>query len=307
MFLPRSFPIGRGVPGCLGGLLGLVAFVSGAGCAPVPSPISTGSDGGALPPLDGEISSEGGPGAASDAGSCGPGEVATYHPTYPPASVLYGACTMGQVQGLYDACFGSNKSTDRCSDFRASNAACSACIITPESAPAYGPLIEHSGFVSTNVAGCIEVDVADGWASDAGAAELTCAHAVQALEGCELAACEANCEVYDSTSLAAFTSCAQSADQGGCGTFASAAACLDPASDAALPIPAACLEADFATFYAMVVPIFCVAPPPYDAGVGPSLDAGSGPTFDAGGEAPDTGPPAYDAGASASDGGAASD
>ena len=281
MFIPPSFRIARVVPSCL------LALTIGIGCAPLTVESSSGgADGGVLvndgaPGPDDDAAS----GFAPDGGSCGPGDVATYHPTYHAANVQIGACDAGQVQSFFDACFGSTKSTSDCQDFRTKYPTCASCIITPESATTYGPIIDHTGFVSTNVAGCIEVTVAEvGTAADAGVAELTCAHAVEALAGCELAACEANCAVHDATSLSEFSQCTRSADGAGCGTFSAAASCVNPESDAAVPIPSACVQSDFAAFYAAIVPLFCVAPPPLDAGAS-SFDAGAS-SYDADAGAP---------------------
>jgi hypothetical protein len=139
--------------------------------------------------------------------------------------------------------------------------ACAACIVTTESADFYGPVIDHGGFVTPNVAGCIELT---------DHSQYTCAENVQALTGCELAACEANCPVHDAASRAAYDACAAQAAQGGCTAFATAAKCADALQDGG---PAAnCLLPMFQDFYNAVVPLFCgSAPQRPDAGL--SFDA----------------------------------
>jgi hypothetical protein len=201
-----------------------------------------------------------------DANACQPGDVGTYRPgPYVPASGSgQGACmpTAGAgdpIAGFYNACLGPSASTDQCNTFRSANPTCVSCILTPESAPKYGPLVEHGGFVTANVAGCIEL-------ADPGA--LACAKAVEALAGCELSACEANCPVHDSDSLTAYETCASNAETGGCDTYATAAACALAEPDAVAKA-AECLG-DFQTFYDSVVPWFCGPP---DAGAGAPYDA----------------------------------
>jgi hypothetical protein len=96
---------------------------------------------------------------------------------------------------------------------------------------------------------------------------------VQALAGCELAACEANCAVHDATSLAEYDTCATNVEAAGCQTYATAAACADSEAEAG-PLGAACLG-DFGTFYQVVVPYFCGAPTVEEAGAVPAHDAAS--------------------------------
>jgi hypothetical protein len=229
--------------------------------------VATGADsgGGAVPP---------------DGGSCAPGDVVTYHPAYHPAAVQPQACagSPGLVEQFYEACLGAGRSTDACNGFRQANADCAACIVTPESAKAYGPIIDHGAFVTANVSGCIDVEVeragagdAGEWASDA----LVCAKAIDALEGCELAACEANCPVSpgSAASLAQFQGCTSAADGAGCSTFAAAVTCTGP--DAGVSAPATCLQGDFSAYYHDVVPLFCLPPPAVEAGA-PLVDGGAG-------------------------------
>lgn len=208
-------------------------------------------------------------GGGADAGTCAPGSVATYQPgSYHPASGQWqGACVPDAngdpITGFYDSCLGSGATSEHCSAFRATYAACVACLLTPASADKYGPLIDDGDFVTANVAGCIELagDQPD-------ASQLFCASAVQALAGCEMAACQANCAVHDSASLAAYQSCATAADSGGCATFSEAADCANVDEDAG-GLAGACLS-DFDAFYQAVAPRFCGLPVP--AGI----DAGSG-------------------------------
>jgi hypothetical protein len=259
----------------------LLAGVLGAGGCSIATNAGTESPG----PYDSATGTDAGVGSSSssggftngDADSCQPGSLATYTPAaYHPASGAWqGLCVPGAqgdpITGFYDACLGPSASVDGCNQFSQANAACAACILTPETATKYGPILDHGGFVTANVAGCIEL------AGDeqADASELSCAKTVQALAGCELAACEANCAVHDSASLAEYDACATDVEATGCEMYANAAACADPEAEASA-LGAACL-ADFMTFYQVVVPAFCGAPPGEDGGSVPGDASGAIP------------------------------
>jgi hypothetical protein len=195
--------------------------------------------------------------------------VATYHPdAYHPASGAgQGACVAGDagdpITEFYDQCLGPGRSGAGCDAFTQANAACAACILTPEAAMKYGPILDHGGFVTANVAGCLEL--AGDQLQQPDASELPCAKAVQALAGCELAACEANCPVDDPASLTQYDGCSTSAGTAGCQSYASAAACAETEGEGG-GLSAACLVGDFQTFYNLVVPIFCGPPAPGDGG-----------------------------------------
>src|SRR5580658_3865787 len=167
-----------------------IVLVVGVACSAVSEPETV------FVPVDaavGDTSSDAASDVSSflhDAGACEPGAVSTYQPMFHPASGAWqGLCEDGLIEQYYASCLGTNADNDQCSAFKAMNKDCAACIVTPDTASQYGPIIDHGTFVTANVAGCIEL-VADGTASDAGAADLlACARAVQAQAGCELAAC----------------------------------------------------------------------------------------------------------------------
>jgi hypothetical protein len=229
-------------------------------------------------PWDGSVDDGSGSGSGGssggfpgpDANACQPGSVITYQPGpyHPPNGHFQGLCvpslttdggTIDPIQVFFDACLGPHRSTAACSAFEASNAACVGCLLTPEAATDYGPVISHGTFVTANVAGCLEVF---------DPSLLACAQSVQALSGCQLAACEANCAVHDGPSLDAYNACTRQAATGGCNSFATAATCA--LSDAA---PAPCVNPDFTSFYNDVAPRFCGPAPEPDAGGPPPEDA----------------------------------
>jgi hypothetical protein len=270
------------------------ATLLGSGCGNVTG-LASADGGGGVQSMGGDDSGF----APGDASSCHPGDVETYVPkAYRPASAAStGACQAGGstdlFQQFYAACLGPHATQPDCVTFADSNAACSSCLLTPSAAARYGPLVGVGGFIVPNVAGCLELVGALHPAVDAGIdpGALPCAKAVQALEGCELTACEANCPVSDAASLSAYYMCASDADKSGCQLYANmAAACggsyrdagpgANSCPDAGAALTAADCFAPFKDFFNKVAPLFCgapmtcyVPPPPLDAGAGP--DAGS--------------------------------
>jgi hypothetical protein len=220
------------------------------------------------PPWDGGLSGSDDMPASppGDSSACRPGDVETFQPLsyHPAAAAWQGVCSPDAIAGFYAACIGPERTSTACDAFMSDKTTgpCAACILTPDTASHDGPLISHQTFITANVAGCIEL-------TDRGS--LYCAKVVQALGGCELAACQANCPVNDSASLAAYDACAGQADIAGCQSYAMLAACVD-AGDAGQS--AKCLTASFPDFYNQVVPLFCGAPPPgLDGAVLPEFDA----------------------------------
>jgi hypothetical protein len=255
----------------------LVALAVAQGCTIEPVTVSAPATEGGTWTNDGTASSSssgssgGSGGAYGDAGSCQPGSVQTFQPTaYRPATAAWqgvcipkagvsgdGGAPPDPIKLFHDNCLGGASAT-KCDEFKQNYPACASCILTPDTADHYGPLIQHGGFVTGNVAGCLEL-------TDPGA--LSCAKSVQALSECELASCEANCPVTDINTFNSYMGCAMNADVGGCTPYESAAAaCAYPLTDAGPE--SACFVTDFTAFYYGVVPLFCGPPPPQrvDAG-----------------------------------------
>jgi len=229
-----------------------------------------------------------------DASSCQPADVETYVPgAYHPATAEWqGACTAAQVSDFYADCLDPvNSSAAACGAFSApdaSGSSCAACILTPDTASAYGPLISHGTFITSNVAGCIQLTVPS---------ELSCAKAEAALVGCELAACEANCPVEDPVTRLAYDGCASAADGAGCQSYEQMAECAQSTEEAGAAAAPLCLLS-FKAFYDAVVPHFCGVPS-QEAGT-VLVDAGA-PADAAGADAAVRDSAAADSAASASD------
>ena len=207
-----------------------------------------GGDGGVIHP-----GGDSGTTGDADPGACMPGDVSTFTPpAYVPAKKTAGACTATQISSFYDGCLAPNSTMTTCAPFgstgTAANKACAACIVSADTASAYGALIEQKGLVSVNIPGCIEL-------KDAGGG-LACAKSYQASEKCNDAACAANCPVTDDASFQLYQACVQQAAANGCKTFSTAAACADAEADGGLA--AACFQGQtFQDLYNSVVPVFC--------------------------------------------------
>jgi hypothetical protein len=245
-------------------LSALFAIAVAQGCASLTESgfSGGGGDGGETSSLDARL-----PNPPGDANACRPGDVETYQPTayHPAAGAGQGVCTSTAIARFYDACLGPQATAGACDGFRSTDGACAACILTPETASFDGPVIKHGALATANVAGCIEL-------TDLGG--LPCAKAVQALDGCELFACEANCPVHDQASAHAYDACATQAslDRAGCLQYGMAAtACTNAELDGG---PAAlCVGRTFPDFYFAVVPLFCGSPSPGREGGGLVFDA----------------------------------
>ncbi len=211
-------------------------------------------------------SSSGGASGSDASLSCQPGSVQTFQPSaYRPATAAWqGVCVphagTDPIDLFHDKCLGAASAAE-CDAFKQDYAACASCILTPDTADHYGPLIQHGGFVTGNVAGCLELT---------DPSELSCAKSVQALDECQLASCKANCPVTDANTFGAYSKCATQAAGNGCGAYDTAAIMCTGPLDAGPE--AICLATDFTTFYYSVVPLFC-GPPSLQGVEAGTLDA----------------------------------
>jgi hypothetical protein len=207
---------------------------------------------------------------SSSGGACQPGSSQFYKPAeYRPATGLYlGACTMPQIDDFYTWCLDPQaRDAGACDSFKTdtSTSGCSSCILTPDTAMRYGPIIQHMAVAQANLPGCIEL-------LDPG--NLKCATAVQELFDCEIAVCAPSCPVTDQASFDRYTACVTEADTTSCSTYAAAAACADYEADGG---PASrCFQATFADFYKGIVPLFCATYDGNDSGGSPPDGGGGG-------------------------------
>jgi hypothetical protein len=190
-------------------------------------------------------------GGTSDAAPiCAPADVSSFHaPAYRPASGAHqGKCTSTQITGFFTACLASSATNQSCSAFAGSSATqsdrdCAACLYTMSTASQYGPVVGYPGRSQINRAGCLELQ-----------GNSACATALQALESCQAAACEANCPITDSNTLQSYLQCAQSATTGGCVNALGQTQCVIPDAGPATT----CLSGtSFQDLYNHVAPLFC--------------------------------------------------
>ena len=235
------------------------------GCDAVSASAAYAADAG--PTSDDASDADAGPTSPADASACRPGDVQTYvpppyHAAAPPGQ---GACGSGTdlLAQFFDACVGPHASADACKAFAQDQAACARCMLSAATSDRYGPLVDASGLVLPNVSGCIEL---------LDPAALSCAKSMQALRGCELAACQANCPVQDPSSFGAYFACAAVADATGCLSYATASATCARAERAG---PAAACFIPVKDYVTAVGLLFC-GPPPPDA-ASPPGDGGAVP------------------------------
>jgi hypothetical protein len=156
-----------------------------------------------------------------------------------------------------------------------------------------GPIIDRSGILELNVAGCLALaeDKLDG---------SGCGGKYQAMDQCEQAACKSQCPLTDSASLQLYDRCVMAAntDPQTCQSYATLAKCANAIQDAGAR-GAGCV--DFRTFddwYARIAPMFCLdtrdrrdagreaaADAALDAVAGAPVDAGRDAGRDASGDA----------------------
>ncbi len=174
-------------------------------------------------------------------------------PLYVPAGLDKGECTSAQIASFYDACLSPSATDATCSAaFGAAAPAvdvtCGACLLTPESATSWGPVVSYAvGTVSLNVAGCMEI-----LGSTTG---LSCAKAYEAANACESYAC-ASCTVSSATSSVNHQACVLAAADGDCATYEATATCGDSEADSGATTTCF-LGNDFGSRFAALAPIFC--------------------------------------------------
>jgi hypothetical protein len=107
----------------------------------------------------------GDPGSSCAAG-CPP--AITFTPKWiPPTGAHQDRCTAGQIAAFYDECLSANATSTTCAPFGpngdSADRACAACLVTPSTDAAWGPLVQDKGVVNVNLAGCVALlDVAGG-------------------------------------------------------------------------------------------------------------------------------------------------
>lgn len=152
-----------------------------------------GEDGGTgSPPLFG---TDGG-GDAGDGGvrACSPNIPASFQPTWVPPAAPQKVCSAQSIDDYYNACLKGAWNSVACQSFLKSDAACAACLDTPDTAPKVGPVIwrlDH-GYFNINIPGCIAL--VQNNSTDTG-----CGAAYENFLSCDRAACAACFQKGEST------------------------------------------------------------------------------------------------------------
>jgi hypothetical protein len=203
----------------------------------------------------------------------------------PPLTPNPTACSAAQVTGYYNACLGTTATSTTCQNFTntAGNATCEACLITPDTASAYGALIAIGGVDYANISGCVAILTGD--TTNAG-----CGAKLQAVTDCETAACQANCPtVTDQTSFTEYTNCTEAADSAVCESYINMECNLQDAGvDGAASAYTTCENhTSFEDYYNSMATVFCGNYAVTDAGTDASTDAATEASVDASNDAPD--------------------
>jgi hypothetical protein len=222
-----------------------VGSIWGMGCSStITAPPASGDDGSTDSPIiiidsgnHDVISFDTGPQPDGTGGSCTPGDVTAFKPTfYAPAGPYSGACSTAQLAALDAACINTaTSSTANCSAWQmdAANKSCNGCFIGQETVTTnQAPIlaVANPGEANfNNVGGCIYI------ADPNNATQQACGKAVQAQFQCELAAClgttyggvGSGCNLTAPSAtmadLNALDNCLMAADAAGCATYVTAA------------------------------------------------------------------------------------
>jgi MYXO-CTERM domain-containing protein len=232
-------------------------------------------------------------------------------PAYVHAAPHQNACSQQLIADYYTQCLGSAATAQTCAPWTnapdAAHQACVACLVTPATASAYGPVVQTTfGNIivsESNLAGCIEL---------ADPAGLACATALQDRTDCDEAACTTQCPIVDDASFLQWQTCENNADNAAssCGAYFQATSCaaseMPDGGVAAACFPAAA-NPTFEDDYGAIAPVFCLDltagadAGPVDGGGG--ADAGGG--GDGGSTGGDGGSTGGDGGSTGGDGGIA--
>ena len=231
-------------------LVSVIILGAVAGCSSTTTVVQT--DGGST--ADGAIKDTGvkdvGPLPDGALAACKPQDVSSFKPDalVPPATKA-GACTTLDASNFFDNCIDPGDTT-LCTAMTkdTTKANCLKCLTTPETAAAWGALVEDANnLIRNNIAGCLQVK-----------GDKACATAVDVDTQCSHAACpDTVCPVPsgDKAALAALNKCLSDAGKTVCKTQHDAANCLNADSGAA----AACAGGTtFKDTFVLVADAICV-------------------------------------------------
>lgn len=216
-----------------------------------------------------DAGTDGGDDAGDDGGDAGLAcpTPASIPAGYAPPAYVHGvphenACSQQLIADYYAQCLDTASTAQTCAPWTnspdAAHQACVACLVTPVTASAYGPVVETTvGNIivsEPNLAGCIEI---------ADPAGLSCATKLQDRTDCDEAACNTVCPVTDDPSFQLWETCETNADNaaGSCEAYYDATSCVDSempdggAAEACFPTVA---NPGFEDGYNAIAPVFCL-------------------------------------------------
>lgn len=226
-------------------------LVLACACVTHPDPVVTGDAGPDVRPTDG--GRDGDAIAVVDAGKCAPGDVSTFSPNWVPPKPASAACTEQAIAQYAKDCLDpTTRSSSACSAFQAANKACVGCLVTPDSASAYGAAISRAnGVISLNVGGCIALLSGDLGASG-------CGGKYEAQRQCAAAACDDACPIPegDDPAFQQYLECLGDSEKTSCKTYANAV-CPEP--DAGAVAACSLSGSSFVDNFKALAPIFCAS------------------------------------------------
>jgi hypothetical protein len=208
---------------------------------------------------------------AGDGGdSCSPRSVATFKPVYSePIGPYTGSCTLEQLSDMVSDCFAPSATKPACDEWvnATENMGCLDCWEGPETSSVWTPILYANNGgqeVLIDIGGCIAL---------ADPSQLACAHSIEYVMQCEIAACLEACPIPPDNDLTALSKCSGEADMHGCADYvASASECETSlsTSPAAFCFNASSDSNDLLRFF----DLSCGPTPPKDAG-SPAKDTGA--------------------------------
>jgi hypothetical protein len=168
-----------------------------------------------------------------------------------------GACSAQLVADFYQSCLAPAASSDACNQAWGAgqdqaHQTCHACLVTPSSASAWGPLVDYGTTVSVNVAGCLEL---------LDPAQIACSASVQAADACQHQACDGACPVSaaDAASFGDWQACIASTGQqaGECRAALEAATCAAELEGDAGPAVVCVAGKSFQDDFLSIAAVFC--------------------------------------------------
>lgn len=183
-------------------------------------------------------------------------------PAYVHAVPHENACSQQLIADYYTQCLDSASTAQTCAPWTnmpdAAHQACVACLVTPATASAYGPVVQTNlGNIivsEPNLAGCVEI---------ADPAGLSCATKLQDRTDCDDSACTAQCPVTDDPSFQLWQTCLTNADNaaGSCQAYYQATSCVSsemPDGGVAEACFTTAANPTFEDDYNAVAPVFCL-------------------------------------------------